>query len=67
MNVDGWFKSSRSGSEGSCVEANMSTPGTVLVRDSKLGPDASPILTFTHAEWTAFVAGVRDGEFDIAN
>jgi hypothetical protein len=27
-------------------------------------PDG-PVLKFSHAEWEAFVAGVRDGEFDI--
>lgn len=63
--ISGWFKSSFSGSEGSCVEANMDTPGTIQIRDSKLGPEASPVLNFTHAEWGAFIAGVRDGQFDI--
>jgi len=32
------------------------------MRDSK-DPDG-PKLVFTPAEWAAFVAGVRDGEFD---
>lgn len=32
------------------------------MRDSR-HPDG-PILLFTVAEWDAFVAGVRDGEFD---
>jgi hypothetical protein len=27
-------------------------------------PDG-PVLVFTPAEWEAFVAGVRDGEFDL--
>ncbi|MEV8516766.1 DUF397 domain-containing protein [Dactylosporangium sp. NPDC051484] len=27
-------------------------------------PD-SPVLVFTEAEWVAFVAGAKDGEFDI--
>ncbi|MEV0716993.1 DUF397 domain-containing protein [Asanoa sp. NPDC050611] len=25
-----------------------------------------PVLVFTQAEWDAFVAGARDGEFDLA-
>jgi len=63
--MDDWFKSSFSGSEGSCVEANLAAPGTIQIRDSKLGPDASPVLTFNPGEWDAFVAGVRAGEFDL--
>ncbi len=34
----------------------------ILMRDSK-NPDG-PVLAFTEAEWRAFVAGVKDGEFD---
>jgi hypothetical protein len=35
-----------------------------LMRDSD-DPDG-PVLAFTAAEWEAFVAGVKDGEFDLA-
>jgi hypothetical protein len=35
----------------------------VRVRDSK-DPDG-PVLKFTGPEWDAFVAGVKDGEFDL--
>lgn len=35
-----------------------------LVRDSK-DPDG-PTLAFTAAEWAAFIAGVKDGEFDLS-
>jgi hypothetical protein len=35
----------------------------VTMRDAS-NPD-SPTLVFTPAEWEAFVAGVRDGEFDL--
>jgi hypothetical protein len=55
-------KSSYSNGASACVEAE-GTEGGVLVRDTKLG-EASPVLSFTDAEWNAFVAGVRDGEFD---
>jgi hypothetical protein len=34
-----------------------------LMRDTK-DPDG-PVLAFTAAEWEAFVAGVKDGEFDL--
>jgi len=65
----GWGKSSFSERSG-CVEASAVPEsyhpvkeGTeVLVRDSK-NPDG-PVLEFTAAEWDAFLAGVRNGEFD---
>lgn len=28
---------------------------------------AGPVLTFTQAEWDAFILGARDGEFDLDN
>jgi len=46
-----------------CVEVAALPGDEVVVRDSKdTGPDA-PRLTFTAAEWDAFVAGVAAGEF----
>jgi len=60
-----WRKSSYSGDNGgNCVEVAGNLPGAVAVRDSK--DPSGPVLTFTPAEWHAFVAGVRDGEFDLA-
>lgn len=56
-----WFKSSFSGPNG-CVEI-AETAERVWVRDTKAG-GRGPVLTFTRAEWTAFLAGVRAGEFD---
>ena len=59
-----WRKSSYSGGNGGeCVEVADLPDGGRAVRDSKLG-DTGPVLRFTPAEWQAFVAGVRDGEFD---
>ena len=54
-----WRKSSHSSANGQCVEwADLGD--AVAVRDSK---DADgPALIFTRGEWTAFVAGIRDGE-----
>ncbi|WP_406317213.1 DUF397 domain-containing protein [Streptosporangium sp. NBC_01639] len=68
-----WRKSSRSGSSGGeCVEvAVVDAPGTGhkadlgslhVLRDSK-DPDGAKLF-FTQAEWDAFVAGVKLGEFD---
>ena len=55
-----WRKSSFSGSNG-CVEVAI-LDGAVAVRDAK--DPAGPVLRFTRDEWAAFLAGVRDGEFD---
>lgn len=56
-----WRKSSRSGSGNECVEVAHLAGGGHAVRDSK--DPAGPALRFTPAGWTAFTAGVRDGEF----
>jgi hypothetical protein len=49
---------------GECVEARPLADGSerVAVRHSRR-PDAEVII-YTRAEWEAFLAGVRDGEFD---
>ena len=60
----GWYKSSFSGENGTCVEVRIMPGGEVAVRDSK--DQAGPALTFTTAEWAAFLAGAQQGEFDLA-
>ncbi len=57
-----WRKSSRSSNEGACVEIADLTDGARAVRDSKNPTGAA--LVFTAAEWSAFTAGVRAGDFD---
>ncbi|MFQ6324773.1 DUF397 domain-containing protein [Nocardia sp. CWNU-33] len=57
-----WFKSSRSASNGQCVEVAFLDAGLVGVRDSK-NPTGTA-LVFTPGEWSAFTAGVQDGEFE---
>jgi hypothetical protein len=57
-----WIKTHRSFSNSNCVEIASLPDGGVAVRDSK-DPDG-PVLEFTAGEWSAFAAGVRDGEFD---
>ncbi len=57
-----WRKSSRSNGQGQCVECAY-VDGTVAVRDSK-DPHGG-VLVFTYAQWRAFLADTRGGEFDI--
>lgn len=58
-----WRSSQRSGgSGGNSVETSRLADGGMAVRDSR-NPDG-PILFFTPAEWTAFIEGAKDGEFD---
>jgi hypothetical protein len=60
-----WKKSSFSNGNGgnNCVEVAF-LEAVVAVRDSK--DPSGPALSFTAAEWDAFVGGAKDGEFDIA-
>ncbi len=58
-----WRKSRHSSFEGNCVEVADLGSGGRAVRDSK--HPAGPKLTFTAAEWSAFTAGVRAGEFGL--
>ena len=57
-----WIKSSLSYANGNCVEVASLPGGEVGVRNSR--NSAGPVLTFTSAEWRAFLGGVRNGEFD---
>lgn len=59
-----WRKSSYSGGNGGqCVEVAANLPGIVAVRDSK-NPDGGT-LAVSPAGWSALVAGIKAGEFDI--
>jgi hypothetical protein len=58
-----WHKSSFSGGNSNgCVEVAFLADGGVAVRDTK--DRTLPPHRYTAAEWAAFVAGVRAGEFD---
>jgi hypothetical protein len=56
-----WFKSTRSGNDGQCVEVR--DRGDVIeVRHSQ--DPTGPVIRYTTGEWDAFVQGAKDGEFD---
>lgn len=60
--LSGWRKSSHSSSQGdSCVEVLDGYANGVPVRDSK-NPHG-PALVFGSAAWSAFVAGMKAGDF----
>jgi hypothetical protein len=58
-----WRRASFCGS-GECVEVALDED-SIRVRDSKDQSGRGPILSYTRAEWTAFVQGVKAGEFDL--
>lgn len=61
VKVRDWFKSSHSSGNGACVEVQI-LPDSVGVHHSK---DHRNYIYFTLPEWEAFLAGVKDGEFDL--
>lgn len=63
MRRDGvWRTSSRSGSEGDCVEVAAFTD-MIGVRDSK--DRGGPALTFAPAAWSGFVAATSAGSLGV--
>lgn len=56
-----WIKAPASTHNGACVEV-ASVAGKIAMRDSK-DPDG-PILVYTPAEFSTFLNGTRNGEFD---
>jgi hypothetical protein len=57
------FKISSFCNWGNCVEVGQAPDGFVLVRDTK-DPQRLTSLSFSAAEWSAFVLGAKAGEFD---
>ena len=57
-----WRRSARSGALGNCVEVARLADGAIAMRNSR--SPTGPALIYTPAEIAAFLAGVRDGEFD---
>jgi hypothetical protein len=57
-----WTRSGWCSADG-CVEVAHLPGGIVALRDSK--DISKPAHVFDREEWSAFVAGVKDGEFDL--
>ena len=58
-----WIRSRACSSDG-CVEVAQFADGTVALRDSKDVRKTAHV--FDREEWSAFIAGVKNGEFDVA-
>jgi len=46
---------------GSCIRV-ASSAGMIVIGDTK--NPRGPVLSYTRAEWDAFVTGIRQGDFD---
>jgi hypothetical protein len=57
-----WIRSRACSSDG-CVEVAHLAGGSVAVRDSK--DERKTAHVFDREEWSAFVTGVKNGEFDL--
>jgi len=59
---DDVFRKSTFSESSACVEVAKNAD-IIKVRDTK--NRQGTVLSFTHAEWDAFLKGVRQGEFDL--
>jgi hypothetical protein len=62
LGVASWRKSQASNPSGNCVEVAALQGGDIAVRNSR--HPSGPALVYTRAEIAAFIAGIRNGEFD---
>ena len=57
-----WYKSTASNPNGSCVEVAELSSDVIAVRNSR--DPAGPALVYPRAGMDAFLASVKDGDFD---
>ena len=57
-----WIKATASNGNGACVEVARGGENEILLRNSR-DPEGL-VQHFTKAEWVAFLAGAKAGEFD---
>lgn len=57
-----WSKSSRSQGDNNCVEVAVDPAGGRWLRDTK--DRTLPAFRFTQSEWSAFIGGIKDDQFD---
>jgi hypothetical protein len=58
-----WRKSSYSTYNGNCVEIGHLDGPIIGVKDAKRH-GRGPVLAFTQDEWSAFLGGIKAGEYD---
>jgi hypothetical protein len=56
-----WF-TALSCAGGNCIQIAETEDGNVLIGDTK--NPTGPTLSYTHDEWTAFLRGAKNGDFD---
>jgi hypothetical protein len=60
------MKSTHSNPSGSCVDVELDEDGNVVITHSATkGLQHATYITYTPKEWEAFLAGVKDGEFEM--
>ena len=62
ISTGAWRKSSKSNSQGNCVELAALPDGSIAVRNSRY--PQGPALVYTRGEIGALIAGAKNGEFD---
>jgi hypothetical protein len=55
---EGWFVSSFTNGQASCVQVKFAERGTILVRDSKDRRGASPVISLPSGGWASLLKDV---------